>query len=266
MSWHTPVDWSTIPIPDHDDFNEQIRDNLNVLKTSRNDAGKILGLSSSYLLDLSGLNLTGVGLLASANTLTAKNTFSGAGRLVIPVEGAYTGTDAGDMAVVGQNLVYKDSAGTTKTFAGTSNGSPGGGALAGSIWIEGSDLHYISSTGVERIVPGAATAMHSDAAASAASLWGETTYLHWIIQTGTSEMFGHIDSHTDSGHGDVAHVDTHSDTHTDTAHQDSHTDHSDTGHADAHADAAHVDTHSDTHTDTHTDAGHGDVAHGDQPT
>lgn len=76
----------------------------------------------------------------------------------------------------------------------------------------------------------------------------------------------HADTHSDVAHADIAHSDTahndsHSDVaHSDSAHDDSHGDvaFSDVAHSDTHGDTAHSDTHNDTHTD-HTDVGHADV-------
>ena len=54
------------------DLNTHIRDNLNLLITSIDTTtGKLKALSSTYLADLSGANLTGVAQLAAANSYTA---------------------------------------------------------------------------------------------------------------------------------------------------------------------------------------------------
>jgi hypothetical protein len=84
------------------------------------------------------------------------------------------------------------------------------------------------------------------------------------------DMFGDVNTHTDTAHGD-SHDDTaHSDVaHEDVAHSDSHTDtHSDVAHVDSsHTDVAFSDSHSDTpHSDVaHVDSAHTDTVHADTP-
>ncbi len=89
MAWTTPRTWIAGELVKEEDLNTHIRDNLNVLITSIDTAtGKIKALSSSYLLDLSGTNLTGVAKLASNNVFSGgTHNFNGdaASRLVAPV-------------------------------------------------------------------------------------------------------------------------------------------------------------------------------------
>lgn len=88
MAWTTPKTWSVGSLVSASELNEQIRDNEIHLKLLVNDDGKIPILSSTYVADLSGANLTGVAKLASANSFTAgvHNFSGGAGaRLVLPV-------------------------------------------------------------------------------------------------------------------------------------------------------------------------------------
>jgi hypothetical protein len=88
MAWHAPRTWSLGQLVFADDLNEQVRDNLVVLKLAVGDDGKIPALSSTYLANLSGANLTGVALLAAGNDFTAGVQDFGAGataRLVVPV-------------------------------------------------------------------------------------------------------------------------------------------------------------------------------------
>jgi hypothetical protein len=93
MAWTTPATWTPNQLVTATDLNQQIRDNMTILAVPVDTAtGKISALSSSTLADLSGANLTGVVKTASANTLTAKNTYSGAGRLVIPTGADKWGT------------------------------------------------------------------------------------------------------------------------------------------------------------------------------
>lgn len=88
MAWTTPRTWPIGSLVVAADLNEQIRDNQIHLKLLVNDAGKIPILSSTYVADLSGANLTGVAKLAAANSFTAgvHNFNGGSGtRLVLPV-------------------------------------------------------------------------------------------------------------------------------------------------------------------------------------
>jgi hypothetical protein len=88
MAWTTPYSWLQVELVAAAKANEQIRDNQLFLKTSIDDNGKLRALSSTYLADLSGANLTGVSRLASSNTHTSgTNDFNGGSttRLKVPV-------------------------------------------------------------------------------------------------------------------------------------------------------------------------------------
>lgn len=88
MAWTTPRTWTIGQLVSASDLNEQLRDNLALLKLAVNDSGKIPALSSTYLADLSGANLTGVLKLGAVNDFTAgvQNFNGGSGtRLVLPV-------------------------------------------------------------------------------------------------------------------------------------------------------------------------------------
>lgn len=88
MAWSTPKTWAIGSLVSAADLNEQIRDNQAHLKLLVDDNGKIPILSSTYLADLSGANLSGVVKLAVSNTFTAgvHNFNGGSGtRLVLPV-------------------------------------------------------------------------------------------------------------------------------------------------------------------------------------
>lgn len=292
MPWTAPITWVDDVVYDEDDLNEQLRDNSEVLKVCRSDNGMIVAISSTYFADLDGTNITGLVDVTAANTWLAKNSFTGAGRIVLPV-GTDAGLDGGDgsLWVEGDYLHYVDEGGDEWRFEGTlvASGSPG---TPGSFWIEGNDPHYVDEDGDERRMPGSTSGMHSDAAAAGGSMWLEGDNIHWIRESGTAENLGHSDSHGDSSHTD-SHSDTsHSDSHSDGAHNDSHSDgahvdshvdihldhfdgpghndahndtHSDTAHSDSHADTSHADSHNDNaHVDSHSDAGHSD-SHGDTP-
>lgn len=271
-------------------LNEQIRDNLAVLKVTRDSFGRFSELSSATVADLSAANLTGLAV-AGANVFTARNRWLGAGRLVVPV-GAdkWTGTkgvDAAGVWVEGDYLHHIAADKTTEyRWLGSSLGAPGGGARPGSLWIEGAHLHYIDESGVERYAYSLGTSGHSDAMARAGSLWVET-FVHGIGESGLTEYPFHADvlhgdatphgdstSHTDSGpHSDsTTHVDygaghldytapyqDHNDAFYPGTHLD-HTDHSDYNDHTDHSDHADTGPHYDSypHTD-HTD-------HSDSPT
>lgn len=88
MAWTTPRTWTLGQLVAANDLNEQIRDNFNHLKLLVNNDGKIPELSSTYLANLSGANLTGVLTLASNNDFTAGVQDFNAGastRVVLPV-------------------------------------------------------------------------------------------------------------------------------------------------------------------------------------
>jgi len=87
MVWQDPKDWTSGELVGEGDMNLEVRDKLLTLKVAVNDDGKIHALSSTYLANLSGANLTGVMKLAASNTFTAGvHDFSaGAGtRLCVP--------------------------------------------------------------------------------------------------------------------------------------------------------------------------------------
>jgi len=197
VSWTTPATWVDGTTPDETEFNEQVRDNLLVLKASRNDAGLFLGLTSTYLADLSGLNIAELAKLASANTFTelfhVNGTSPSSGRLVIPIIADADGVAAGAgslwLSTDDGDVKFRNEGDTTtfrcnRTFVGSGTGNPG------SLWVEGSDLHYITDFGgpsveyyVTPIIVGAVTA-----AARGGSIWVEGNDLHWIRETGTSEL------------------------------------------------------------------------------
>jgi len=269
-------------------MNAHLRDNFSTLKITRDDAGRLGSLVSATIANLSGLNLTGLSKVASANTLSAKNTFS-AGRLVLPVgankyedlggglrRGIWVEGDAIHWIASNQTTEYAYTGYPYLPPSGATFGGPAG-AIPGSVWVEVIMVHYIAADGQERAVYARepvfpAGGQHLDTAALRGSAWIET-YLHWIVdQPDGSELLAHADTgHADGiSHSDVAHGDVHSDSHTDTGHADSHGDsvHSD-GHGDGHADHtdvghadSHADSHGDVHTDTHTDDAHID-AHAD---
>jgi hypothetical protein len=88
MAWTTPITWAAGGLVTETNLNQQIRDNLLLLKTSvHTTSGKIIALSSSYLSNLSGANLTGVMRTVNGNSVSSgTHSFnSGNGRVVIPV-------------------------------------------------------------------------------------------------------------------------------------------------------------------------------------
>lgn len=88
MAWTAPRTWSIGQLVNAEAMNVDVRDNEAHLKLLVNDAGKIPALSSTYLADLSGANLTGVAKTTANNDFTAGVSDFGAGasaRLVLPV-------------------------------------------------------------------------------------------------------------------------------------------------------------------------------------
>jgi len=280
MAWTSPRTWVDGEVPTAALMTAHLGANQLVLKTSLTNDGKIAALSSSYLADLSGTNLTGLVKLASANTRTVgKQTFSDPVRIVVPVgTDLYDGTSGnktpGSVWIEGDYFHHVDDAQNEWRFLGTSLGAAGGGAVNGSVWVESTYLHYIDASGVDRYLY-SNSAQHSDAAAIGGSLWAET-YAHWIQQTGTQEYRGHADiTHTDSNpHTDSTSHNDHNDHSNYTDHSDAGSGHTDiSGHNDFndytdHTDYVHVDQfngHSDSypytdytdHTDhdDHSDAG-----------
>ena len=95
MAWTIPKSWTLGELVSASDLNDQIRDNMIHLKLIVNDSGKIPALSSTYLSNLSGTNLTGVAKLAANNDFSAgvQSFNAGAGtRLVLPTGADKWGT------------------------------------------------------------------------------------------------------------------------------------------------------------------------------
>lgn len=84
MAWTTPKTWLAGELVTETSLNTYIRDNQTVLKTSIDANGKLVALTSSYVADLDGSNLTGIPTLAGDNAWTGENDFSG-GAFVLPV-------------------------------------------------------------------------------------------------------------------------------------------------------------------------------------
>lgn len=87
MAWTTPRTWNLGELVTDVRLNEQLRDNLLVLKTALTDAGKIIAISPIYFDNLSGADLTGVAKTGANTDYTAgtQNFNGGAGtRLVLP--------------------------------------------------------------------------------------------------------------------------------------------------------------------------------------
>jgi hypothetical protein len=86
MAWTTPSDWTAGVLVTVADFNAQLSDNHSHLKTALDSSGRLTALSSTYVADLSGVNLTGVMRLAYDNVFTAgKTTLGGTSRIIVPV-------------------------------------------------------------------------------------------------------------------------------------------------------------------------------------
>ena len=174
---------------------------------------------------------------------------------------------AGSVWIEGINLHWVDENGKEWYFPGTlvASGSPG---FEGSVWIEGDDLHYIDANDDERKVYGPLGSVQS---ALEGSAWVQsvTHLISWITESTLKNVSAHDDTAHEDDHGDETYSD-----HGDVPHSDSHTD---TAHGDEHGDVPHSDSHTDEHGDEyydhtdHTDGpGHADVdphadAHSDVP-
>lgn len=60
------------------------------------------------------------------------------------------------------------------------------GAVVGSIWVEGADLHYIASTGVE--YAGTGTSISTPSGAVVGSFWAEGENLFYIDASGVKRL------------------------------------------------------------------------------
>lgn len=88
MAWTTPTTWTVGALVTADQLNVQLRDNLTFLKILVDNNGKIPALSSTYVADLSGANLSDVAKTGAANDFTAGKQNFNAGattRVVLPV-------------------------------------------------------------------------------------------------------------------------------------------------------------------------------------
>jgi len=159
--------------------------------------------------------------------------------------------------------------------------------VAGSLWVEGNDLHYIDQFNREWYMVGI---FIKNQAAKPGSLWLDTTsqIIYYVNEAGNqiyrpygwgdqtipiNAVIGSIWIDTDNqihwagipidanvrydvrAHEDTALVSTHGDTHSDGAHADAHTD---TAHSDVPASSGHADYHQDYPHGDHWDNVHGD--------
>jgi len=88
MAWTTPRTWNVGELVTDARLNEQLRDNLILLKTGLTDDGKIIAINATFFDNLSGADLTGVAKTAANTDYTGgiQNFNGGAGtRLVLPV-------------------------------------------------------------------------------------------------------------------------------------------------------------------------------------
>lgn len=260
MAWTAPKTWAEPEVVTAAMLNAHLRDNIAVLKVPFADSGKVAALSSSYVADLDGTNLTGLLKLGAANVMTAGVHNLSAAYWRIPVgTDKYDGTSgnktAGSQWIEGEYFHHVASDQNEWRYLGTATGASPGVSYSGCCWVEGGNLHYIDADGDERYCLGTTSGMHGDTNAQYGSFWTET-YNHWIAQTAHTEYSGHSDvshgdgtSHTDNPHSDYTdHTDTpgHTDTHTDN-YYDSYSDWTDDWYYD------HWDSHTDTHYDYHGD-------------
>ena len=156
---------------------------------------------------------------------------------------------AGSMWVDGSTLHYIDPLGSEWYFTGTAGTTPGG-AIVGSIWVDSGNgtIHYIDASGVDRAVAVESGSSRSGVGAVRGSLWVDTVdSANNAVHTIDNLQVERI-AHTDIT---VSIPASHTDTHGDAAAV-----HSDVA-------ASHSDGHSDTHDDSVGAGGHGDQAHHD---
>lgn len=170
----------------------------------------------------------------------------------------------GSIWIEGTYLHFVNASGVEYRYPGTYVGNPGG--IPGSIWLEGSYVHFIISTGQEYYL--ASRSSQSAPGAVRGAIYIEGNRIN-VGYTGTLELTHHSDTGYSDGHSDVAHSNSHTNTHTNVAHTNSHSDtHTNVAHSNSHSDThndTHTNSHSNTHSDSHTNS-HSDVPHGDQTT
>jgi hypothetical protein len=157
---------------------------------------------------------------------------------------------AGSLWVDGTQLHYVDKSGNEWYFVGTAGSTPAG-AIVGSIWVDSasSTIHYIDSVGVDRAVAVEAGANRAGAGALPGSIWVDTVAAVNKSLHAINNIQIEQTAHTDI-HNDIAA--SHTDTHGDAAptHGDvapGHLDHTDS--PSSHGDVAHHDYHYDGHSD-----------------
>lgn len=127
------------------------------------------------------------------------------------------------------------------------------GAKAGSIWIDPTDhlLYFVNEAGNGIYRPYGYGDAVAPLASKPGSLWiGADNQIHWITTLDATQ------NHNVRAHYDQATVNTHTDTHSDTPHQD--TIHNDVTHNDVPAQATHGDWHLDDPHHDFSDQFHGD--------
>lgn len=122
----------------------------------------------------------------------------------------------GSLWVSGSTLRFVDSSGYEYYYTGSLVNTPAK-AVPGSIWIEGYDFHYIDSTGNNRVISNYTNTAVSGAVKG--SIWIQGATLRWINESGYIG-YGHSDANNNIAHGDAPHADVPA--HTDTPYQDHH--------------------------------------------
>lgn len=253
MVWTAPRTWVDGETPTATLFNTHLRDNQLILKTPFDSGGKLTALSSTYLADLDGSNLTGLAIFGGSNSFTAGTHSFYSAVLRVPVgSNKYGGTSgnktAGSIWVESTALCHVDDTQDEWQYVGDSVSTPGAG-YAGCVWLDTSDnrIHYVDALGTERVCL-SSSQPHTDAAGDLGSIWTET-YLHAMSASSVERQY----------HNDVSHSN-HNDN-LDHSDHDNHTDHGDyTDHDDS--GSGHSD-HDDGHVN-HDDYSHADVyPHGD---
>jgi hypothetical protein len=253
--WTAPRTWVAHETPTEAMLNAHWRDNMEFLKLVRGATGKFLDLTTATFDSVNANALSDVVSLAGNNVPAGVNDYS-AGMFKLPVgadkyDGAPGNKTAGSVWVEGTALHYVTTGKIEHAFLGIYVSSPGI-AYAGFMRIMNAQLRYIDAVGDVRYCGGSLVDTPPTAISGRV---GILDYLQWIAGNSQNRYRSFVNAHGDSTHTD----DTvpHSDTPAYSDHTDG-TSHTDTGgvHTDypTHTDYGSYPSHGDTtvHTDSST--------------
>ena len=256
-TWTAPRTWVAHETPTEAMLNAHWRDNMEFLNLVRSATGRFNDLSAATVANLDASALDGVIPLAGTNVLDGVNNYS-AGLFQVPVgtdkfDGTAGNKTAGSVWVEGTDLHYVNNLKSEHSWAGISTGVSPGAGYAGFLQVNGQYLRYIDAAGTIRYLIG--TYVDSPASARLAAA-GILDYLQWIASNVGARYTAHRNVHDDHGayNDTTPHTDTpgYSD-HTDsTSHTDTGGVHTDSpgGHTDVYGDGSGHYDHNTPHTDT----------------